>query len=155
MAGLATANSAQYTKYAAGGLSNLVTRAWNVPIMAMVGEYTVTDSLLDDTAVVTMGRLPKGARIMGFTFASTQLDGATTMTVRVGDGTTQTAITTTNSITDLSHATARQFILPAVATYMNTALTAESIVDVLLAGADVAAASEGDKFTLVVFYLME
>lgn len=151
MAGASTANSTEFAQYSAGGVANLVTKMWGQPLLTAVATHTVDSDLLDDTAVVSMCRLPKGARVVGFAFASTQLDGATTMTVRIGG----TAATTTNSITALNHATARQFILPVVDTFLNTALTADSTVDLLLAGADVAAASVGDKFTLVMFYVME
>ena len=150
MAGASTANSSQFAQYSAGGVANLVTGSWGAPLLTAVMEHTVDANLLDDTAVISMGRLPKGARVLGYSFGSTQLDGATTMTVRVGG----TPIGATNGITALNHATNRQFLHSALAASINTPLTEDATVDLLLAGADVGAASVGDKFTLVVYYVM-
>jgi len=147
MAALTTANSAEYTKYAAGGVANLVTKAWGQPLLTAFSKYTVPADTLAATAEVNMCVVPKGARVLGFIFQADKNTAATTGTIEVGG----TAATAAAAITNLSEGPVKLFI-PALDTFSQTALTADSVVSIQFADKAVDAAV---VMTLTVLYVMD
>jgi hypothetical protein len=144
MAALTNVKGVNYTKYLAGGVSNLVTNAWDIPIYAVKDSYTVPTG--DTVAVSTslyMGRVPKGARILMFIFTQSGAGAAATGGVVIGS----TAATSTSGLTDMTSATAQ--VLPCLEAVAKTALTADSAVTILLtSAADLDAATTVSLTTL-------
>jgi hypothetical protein len=147
MAALTTANSTEYTAYAAGGISNLVTKSWGQPVLSAFSKYTVPADTLAATCKVNMHMVPKGARVLGFIFQCDDNTAATTGTIEVG-GTSATAAA---AITDLSGGPVKLFIA-ALDTFSQTPLTADSIVSIQFASQVVDAAV---VMTLTTLYVMD
>lgn len=147
MAALTTANGVQHTKYAAGGISNMVTKLWNQPLMTVHDSYTVPTDTLAATAELNMGIVPKGARVLGFIFQADDNTAATTGTIEVGG----TSATASGAITDLSAGPVKLFI-PALDTFSQTALTADSVVSIQFAAQVVDAEV---VITLTTLYVMD
>ena len=128
MAAITTANSVGYTKYAATGVSNLVTSRWGNNVRMAYDTYTLPAT---DTAaagfVVSMGRVPKGAIVLGFIWSSTAHGAAVTADVQIAT----VAATTAEAFTDMTAAT-QQFI-PATGIFPYTPLTVDSAVTVTTA----------------------
>lgn len=127
MSALTNVSGVNYTKYSAGGVANLVTNAWDIPIYAVKDTYTVPTG--DTVAVSTslyMGRIPKGARVLMFIFSQSGAGAAATGGIVIGS----TAATSTTGLTDMTSATAQ--VLPCIESVANTALTADSTVSILL-----------------------
>lgn len=148
MAALTNVSGEGYTQYSASGLSNLVTKLWGQPILSVTDNYTVPTG--DTVAVSTslyMGVVPKGARVLGFYFSQSGAGAAATGGVKIGS----TAATATTALTDMTSATAQ--LLPCIQSVAKDALTADSVVSILLTNAaDLDAAT---TLTLTTFYVME
>ena len=144
MAAITTANGVEQTKYAAGGIDNMVGKVWNNPLEMMYEKYTLP---ADDTAaaglVISMGRLPKHAIVIGFYWTSTAQGAAMTAQVAIG-GVDATAA----AFTDMTSATAQTVSATGVFPY--TPLTAESQVTVTTADQAFAASA---TVTLTILYV--
>lgn len=147
MAALTTAKGAEYTKYTTGGISSLVTNLWNRPLMTVFDSYTVPADTLAATAELSMGVVPKGARVLGFIFQADDNTAATTGTIEIG-GVSATAAA---AITDLSAGPVKLFI-PALDTFSQTQLTADSVVSIQFAAQAVDA---NVVITLTTLYIMD
>lgn len=147
MAAITTANGTEQTKYAAGGISNMVAKLWNNDIKFAYDDYTLPST---DTAaagfVISMGRLPKNAIVIGFQWTSTAQGAAVTADVAIGG----VAATTAEAFTDMTAATT-QFV-GATGIFPYTPLTAESQVTVTTAAQAIAASS---TVTLTTMYVMD
>jgi hypothetical protein len=137
-----------YTQYSASGLSNLVTKLWGQPVLSVTDNYTVPagETVAASTSLY-MGVVPKGARVLGFYFSQSGAGAAATGGIKIGS----TAATATTALTNMTAATAQ--LLPCIQSVAKDALTADSVVSILLTNAgDLAAAT---TFTLTTFYVME
>lgn len=147
MAAITTANGTEQTKYAAGGISNMVAKLWNNDIKFAYDDYTLPST---DTAaagfVISMGRLPKNAIVIGFQWTSTAQGAAVTADVAIGG----VAATTAGVFTDMTAATT-QFV-GATGIFPYTPLTADSQITVTTAAAAIAASS---TVTLTTMYVMD
>lgn len=145
MAAITTANGTNQTKYAAGGLSNLVTKEWNRGVQMVYDTYTLPAT---DTAaagfVISMGRVPKGAIVLGFLWTSTAHGAAVTADVAIGG----VAATTAEAFTDMTAATT-QFV-GSTGVFPYTPLTADSTITVTTAAQDFA---PGATVTLTTLYI--
>jgi len=154
MSDLSTASGVNYTKIAAliantGSLSDLVDGAnqWGTKLRAMFDIYTVpTGDTLHSDAVLTMGKLPKGARPLAFYFAQSGGGEAAVGTIKIGT----TDVAGASVLTDMTSAT--QQLIPALSTASDSVLTAASVVTITIATQDVDAAT---VLVLVTFYLVE
>ena len=147
MAALTTANSVEYTKYAAGGISNLVSKVWGQPVLSAFGKYTVPADTLAKTCKVSCSVVPKGARVLGFIFQCDDNTAKATGTIEVGG----TAASAAGAITDLSAGPVTLFIA-ALDTFSQTPLTADSVVSVQFADQAVDAAV---VMTLTTLYVLD
>lgn len=147
MAALTTAKSVEYTQYTTGGLSNLVTKLWGQPLLSATGTYTVPVETLADTCELSMSVVPKGARVLAFIFQADDNTAATTGTIEVG-GTSATAAA---AITDLSAGPVK-LVIPALDTFSQTPLTADSVVSIQFASKVVDA---DVVITLTTLYVMD
>lgn len=148
MSALTNVSGVEYTKYTAGGVSNLVTKSWGSEVLSVRDSYTVPAG--DTVAVSTslyMGIVPKGAKIIGFVFSQSGAGAAATGGVKIGG----TAATAATALTDMTAATS-QFVTcnEAVA---KAALTADSVVSILLTNA--ADLDAGTTVSLTTLYTME
>jgi hypothetical protein len=128
MAAITTANGTEQTKYAAGGIDNMVGKLWHNPVHMAYDEYTLPAT---DTAaagfVISMGRLPKHAIVIGFQWTATAMGAAMTADVAIGG----VAATTAEAFTDMTAATT-QFV-GSTGVFPYTPLTAESQITVTTA----------------------
>ena len=149
MSALTAVSGVNYTKYAAGGMSNFFAQQWNENLMMVHDEYTVPAG--DTVAVsesIKFGIIPKGARVLFFIFTQSGSGAATTGGIRIGGVSATAAVT---SLTDMTSATTQ--VLGSVIAFSGTPLTADSIVDVLLtATADLDAAT---NLTLTTVYIQD
>ena len=148
MAALTTANGTHQTRYAAGGIANMVGKVWNNDLRVMYEKYTLPST---DTAaaglVISMGRLPISAIVLGFLWTATAM-GSGSMTADVAIG--GVAASTAEAFTDMDSATTQ--LVGATGVFPYTPLTAESQVTVTTAtGAFTASAT----VTLAVIYVMD
>jgi len=147
MAALTTANGVEQTKYAAGGIANMVAKLWNNDIKFAYDKYTLPAT---DTAaagfVISMGRLPKHAIVLGFLWSATAMGAAMTADVEIGG----VAATAAEAFTDMTSAT-QQFVL-STGIFPYTPLTADSAITVTTAAQ--AFAPEA-TVTLTTLYVMD
>lgn len=148
MSALTNVSGVEFTKYSAGGISNLVTNLWGTPVLSVSDSYTVPTG--DTVAVSTslyMGRVPAGAKILGFYFSQSGAGAAATGGVVVGS----TAATATTALTDMTSATAQ--LVACNQAVNKTAVTADSTISILLTNAaDLDAAT---TLSLTTFYVMD
>ena len=147
MAAITTANATEQTKYAAGGIDNMVGKLWNNDVKFVYDDYTLPAT---DTAaagfVISMGRIPKGAIVLGFQWTSTAQGAAMTADVTIGG----VAATTAEVFTDMTSATT-QFV-GSTGVFPYTPLTAESQVTVTTAAQAFAPSA---TVTLTTLYVMD
>ena len=147
MAALTTANGVEQTKYAAGGIDNMVSKLWNNEVKFVYDKYTLPAT---DTAaagfVISMGRVPKNAIVIGFQWTSTAMGAAMTADVAIGG----VAVTTAEALTDMTAATT-QFI-GSTGVFPYTPLTADSTITVTTAAQ---AFNPGGTVTLTTLYVMD
>lgn len=148
MSALTAVSGVNYTKYAAGGMSNFVTQQWANNLQMVHDEYTVPAG--DTVAVSTyinMGRVPKGARVLFFIFTNSGSGAASTGGIRIGE----VAATAVAALTDMTSATTQ--VLGSLIAFSGTPLAAESKVDILLTSdADLDAAT---NITLTTVYIQD
>jgi len=154
MADLSTASGVNYTNLAAilagtSGVGSFLDGAneWGTKLRVMLDTYTVPagDTLHSD-AVLTMGKLPKGARPLGFYFAQSGGGEAAVGTLKIGT----TDVAGASVLTDMSSATS-QFV-PCLSTASDSVLTAASVVTITVATQDIDAAT---VLVLATLYLVE
>ena len=147
MAAITTANGTHQTRYAAGGIANMVGKVWNNDLRFVYEEYTLPAT---DTAaaafVISMGRLPKSAIVLGFAWTSTAHGAAMTADVEIGG----VAATTTEVFADMTLATTQ--LVGATGIFPYTPLTADSQITVITADEDFAPSA---TVTLATFYIMD
>ncbi len=154
MADLSTASGANYTKYAAiiagtAGIGSFIdgTNEWGSKLRVMYDDYTVpTGDTLHTDAVLSMGQLPKGARVLGWHFTQTGGGEAAVATAKIAT----VAASASSAFTDMTSASA-QFV-PALHAFALTPLTVASVVTLDFATADVDAAT---VLTLATLYYIE
>jgi hypothetical protein len=100
----------------------------------------------DDPSTIGFGILPKGARVLGFMVSWDAQGAAVVGGVRIGE----VAATGTSAITDMT--SAGELWIPVLASFMDTPLTADSVVDILTA---TQALGQNDKICMGVLYLDE
>lgn len=100
----------------------------------------------DATSILSMGLLPKGARVLGFYWASEAQGVATTADIEIGG----VAATAAEALTDMTSAT-QQFV-PATEAMSNTPLTVDSVITVINAAQ---AFKLGKSVVLATLYLDE
>lgn len=148
MAALTNVEGVGYTKYSDGGVGNLVSYRWGNNVYATTDTYTVPTG--DTVAVSTslyMGRVPKGARILGFFFSQSGAGAAATGGVKIGS----TAATSTTGLTDMTSATAQ--FLPCNEAVAKSPITSDSDVTILLT--DAADLDAATTVTLTTLYTVE
>ena len=147
MAAITTANGTHQTRYAAGGIANMVGKVWNNDLRVMYDKYTLpaTDTAAEGF-VISLGRLPKSAIVLGFLWTSTAHAGAITADVQIAGvaATTDEAFTTMNAATT-------QFV-GATGIFPYTPLTVDSQVTVTTL---TAAFAPSATVTLAVLYVMD
>ncbi|KKM91959.1 hypothetical protein LCGC14_1223280 [marine sediment metagenome] len=154
MTALSTANGVNSTKLAAlnantGSLSDLIDGAneWGTKLRVLFDKYTVpSGDTISSTGVLTMGTLPKGARVLFFHFTQDAAGEAAVGTIKIA--TVDAA--GSNVLTDMTSATKQ--LVPANDTFAITPLTVESAVTITFATQDVDA---GTILTLATCYLIE
>ncbi len=120
---------------------------WGTKLRAMYDTYTVpSGDTLHSDAVLTMGTLPKGARVFGWYFGQDGGAEAAVATAKIAT----VAASASAAFTDMSSET-RQFV-PALVTFSSTPLTVASAVTLDFATEDVDAAT---VLVLVTFYILE
>lgn len=126
------------------------TNEWGTKLRCIYDEYTVaTGDTVATSARLTFGTLPIGARPLFSVFTQTGGGaGAATGSIQIA-GTLATAGLTT--LTTMTSATTQ--IVPFINTYVTSALTAASVVSVLLTGTGDLDA--GTNITLTVFFILE
>lgn len=135
------------TQYNTGGLTNLVTKRWGTGVCAVYDTYTPPAGVTPAAgSTIYMGRLPKGATVIGFLWTSTAQGAAVTADVTIGS----TAATTAEAFTDMTAATT-QFV-GATGVFPYTPLTADSAIIVTTAAQSMAAES---TVTLTTLYIVE
>lgn len=147
MAAITTGNGVEQTKFAAGGIANMVTNLWHKELMFVYDEYAVP---ADDTAaagmVISMGRLPINAIVLGFFWTATAQGAAVTADVEIGG----VAATTSEAFTDMTSATTQY--VGATGVFPYTPLTADSQITVITAAQPLGVS---DKVTLMTMYVMD
>ena len=152
MAASTTLKGTNYTKVAgvvAGTLSagSFVdaSKMLGTPIRAMYDEFT-SATAYDAGSVISMGLLPKNARVLGFLVSWEAQGAAVTMDLTIGG----VAASTAEAVTDMT--SAGSLLIPALETFQGTPLTADAIVALVTA-----AQSTGidDSVSLTTIYLLE
>lgn len=147
MAAVTTVNGVEQTKFAAGGIANMVTNLWQNEPKFVYDKFTMDAA---DTGaaglVLSMGRLPKHAIVLGFYWTSTAQGAAMTADVAIGG----VAATTAEAFTDATAATT-QFV-GATGVFPFTPLTADSQITVTTAAEDFVASA---TVTLMTLYVMD
>lgn len=152
MAASTSLKGTNYTKVAgvvagtlsAGSFVNAM-QMWGARIRGMYDEFT-SGTAWDAGSVISMGLLPKGARVLGFLVSWEAQGAAVTMDLTIGG----VAASTAEAVTDMS--SAGSLFIPALETFTGTPLTADSIVALVTA-----AQSTGvdDSVSLTTLYLYE
>jgi len=114
-------------------------------VRAQIDTYTA-DAAYDAGSEISVGLIPKGARVLGFYVAHDAVGAAVTADISVGG----TAATGAEEITDMTSAKGQ--LIPAVHAVSGTVLTADSIVKVITAAATFAS---GKKLIVVTFFVNE
>jgi len=140
---LSTASSVGYTKYTAGGMSNFISQHWNHDVLCVHDEYTVPAATLADPCIVSIGRMPKGSRVLFSFITYSAASAAVIGTLKVGS-------TTVGAVTSMTAAGSQY--LPVLIAAAGTATTAEAAVTFTTSGAVAPAAM---NFTVSVFYIQD
>jgi hypothetical protein len=147
MAAITAVNGVSQTMYVAGGIDNLVGKLWNNPILSVYDEYTVDAA---DTGaaglVLSMGRVPKNAIVIGFMYTTTAQGAAMTADAAIGG----VAATEAEAFLDGTAATGN--FASTVGVFPYTPLTADSTVTLITAAQDTVASS---TITLTTLYVMD
>jgi len=108
--------------------------------------FVDADTGWDLASTISMGVIPKGARVVGFIVANEAVGAAVTADIALSG----TAATASEAWTDMT--SANQQFIPALEAIQNTPLTADKVVQVITAGATLAA---GKSITVTTLYLNE
>lgn len=135
-----------YTKYAEGGLHNLIGKDWNQPLLTVFDKFTVTTELAESSSVL-LGVVPKGGRILGYIFQADDNSAQATGTIEVAG----VASTAADAISDLSNGPTKLFI-PALDTFSQTALTEDSAIEVQFSAHKI---DVGVVMTLTTLYVLD
>lgn len=150
MATSSTLKATDYTKIAAvlAGTASAESfpDASKRKLHAMYDEWS-SATAYDDPSTISFMLLPKGARVLGWSVAWDAQAAAVTADFEIGGVTASTA----ECITDMTSAGAIGFI-PALATFVDTPLTADSILTVITKDQ---ALGQDDKICITTFYLNE
>ena len=153
MAASTTLKGTNYTKVAgvvAGTLSagSFVNASKNLgtPLRVMYDMFVHETVAYDAGSIISMGLLPKGARVLGFMISAEATGAAMTADVTIGG----VAATTAECLTDTTSDVA--VFVPALPTFQLTPLTADSIVALVTAAQ---ATGIGDEISLTVLYVLE
>lgn len=146
MAAITAVNGVEQTKFEAGGIANMVTNLWHKELLFVHDEYTV-DSADTGAAglVLSMGRLPKNAIVLGFFWTTTAQGAAMTADVEIAG----VAATESEALLDGSNATGNY--AAAVGVFPYTPLTVDSQITVITASQNTIADS---TVTLTTMYVM-
>lgn len=147
MAAITTANGIEQTKFAAGGIANMVGKLWHNNIKFAYDQYTMGAA---DTGaaglVISMGRLPVNALVLGFFWTSTAQSAAMTAGVQIGG----VAATGSADFTDMTSATTQY--IGATGIFPYTPLTVDSQITVVTNDEDFVADATA---TLCTIYVMD
>ncbi len=147
MAAITAVNGVEQTKFAAGGIANMVGKLWSNDLKFIYDEYTVDAA---DTGaaglVLSMGRLPKNAIVLGFFYTTTAQGAAMTADAAVGG----VAATAAEAFLDGTLTTGNY--AAAVGVFPHTPLTVDSQITVTTAAEDTVASS---TITLTTMYVMD
>lgn len=105
-----------------------------------------SDASYDAGSEITMGIVPKGARVLGFYVANEAVGAAVTADLEIGG----TAATASEAWTDMT--SANQMFIPATEAISNTALTEDSVVTVVTAAA---AFASGKSIVVATLFINE
>lgn len=158
MAAITTANGVQSTKRAAlnantGSLTDLIDGAnlWGTKLRVCYDNYEMDGDTAAAAMVFTMGRVPKGARVLGFYVGNTANSAATTATMSLVDpagnitaASASAAWTSWNGV--------NQLFIPALRAVAAVAQDDEHTVTVTTADQTVA---DGTDITVATLYILE
>lgn len=153
MATSATLKGTNYTKVAgvvagtlsAGDFVN-ASKMLGTPLRVMYDEYSHATVAYDAGSIISMGLLPKGARVLGFAISAEATGANMTADVTIGG----VAATTAECLTDTTSDVA--VIVPALPDFQLTPLTEDSVVALVTAANPTGI---GDKISLAVLYTLE
>jgi hypothetical protein len=158
MAAITTANGVNATKRAAliagtTTLSDFMDGAnqWGTKIRVCYDNYEFDGDTMAAAGVITMGAVPKGARVLGFYVGNTANSAATTADLQLVDAAGNITSATTAEAWTSWNAAAHLFI-PATRAVAAVAQDAEHTVTVTTAAQTVA---DGTDITVATFYLVE
>ena len=144
MSALTAVSGVNYTKYAAGGVANLVSQQWMAPLEFVHDEYTVpTGDTVAVAGVISFGVVPKGARVLFHVITYTAAGAAATGTIKVG---------TTTSASVTSMVAAGSQVIGSLIASSGTPTTANSVVTLTIAAQDLDAAT---NITLTTVYIQD
>ena len=139
MAALTTASGENYTKVAAIeagtlGVGDFVdgTNLWGTKARIVFDKYTVTADTVAVGGVITLGKVPEGARVLGFMVTNPAAAAAATADLQLVDAAGNvTAVTAAEAWTDLT--VAQGLYIPALSAGAATALDEAHTVTVTTA----------------------
>lgn len=118
---------------------------WGTKLRVQYDTYEA-DAAYDAGSVISMGLIPKGARVLAFYCANEAVGAAVTADISLSG----TAATAAEAWTDMT--SANQQVIPALEAVSNAALTADSIVQVTTAAATFAS---GKSIVVATLYIDE
>lgn len=159
MAAITTANGVQSTKRAAlnantGSLTDLIDGAnlWGTKFRVVYDNYEFDGDTMAQGGIITMGAIPKGARVLGFYVGNTANSSAVTATLSLVDS--------AGNITAASEAAAwsswnaaEHLFIPALRAVAAVALDEEHTVTVTTIAAQTIA--DGTDITVATLYILE
>lgn len=158
MAAITTANGVNATKRAALNantttLSDFMDGAnqWGTKLRVCYDNYEFDGDTMAAAGVITMGAVPKGARVLGFYVGNTANSAATTADLQLVDAAGNITQATTAEAWTSWNGAAHLFI-PATRAVAAVAQDAEHTVTVTTAAQTVA---DGTDITVATFYLVE
>lgn len=149
MAASTTLKGTEYTKTAAVVAGTASAESFpDASKRKIRGDYDYFESTTawDAASEIGMGYIPKGARVLGFLVSNEAVGAAVTADFEVGG----VAASAAEAWTSMNGA--NQLFIPALATFQQTPLTADSIVTVVTAAATLAA---NKRISVTTFYLNE
>jgi len=158
MAAITTANGVNATKRAAlnantGSLSDFMDGAnqWGTKLRVVYDNYEFDGDTMAAAGVITMGAVPKGARVLGFYVGNTANSAATTADLQLVDP-AGNITTATASEAWTSWNAAEELFIPALRAVAAVAQDDEHTVTVTTAAQTVA---DGTDITVATLYILE
>lgn len=158
MAAITTANGVNATKRAAlnantGSITDLIdgTNQWGTKLRITYDSYEFDGDTMAATGVLTMGAVPKGARVLGFYVSNSANSAATTADLQLvdSDGNITTA-TASEAWTSMNGA--NQLFIPSLLAVSNTTMDEEHTVTVTTAAQTLA---DGTILNVATLFLVE